>query len=124
MDKAVTTRRDVAPEIPDDLNARGSVKARGVVRLPRRVNWSETDPTYDLADRRQRALVYEQVLSEGTAEDVRSFIDVDDLVDLWEELVLPRAVSQAWIAWIAQRRGVVLVDWRERARQRSPRPSR
>lgn len=68
------------------------VKARGVVRLPRRVNWSRTDPTYDLADRRQCARVYEQVLREGTADDVRFYIDVDRLIELW---VLPPAVSHA-----------------------------
>lgn len=123
MDKAVTTRRDVPPEIPDDVEAPERVKARGVVRLPPRVNWSDEDPTYDLGDRRQRALVYEQVLSEGTAEDVRWFIDVDELIDLWDELVLPRAVSLAWISWIAERRNVMLVDWRDRVRQRDPRPS-
>lgn len=119
----MTTRRDVPPEIPYDVEAPERVKARGVVRLPLRVNWSDADPTYDLGDRRQRALVYEQVLSEGTAEDVRWFIDVNELIDLWDELVLPRAVSQAWISWIAERRGVMLVDWRDRVRQRAPRPA-
>lgn len=90
-------------------------KARGVVTLPRRVNWSRADPTYDLSDRRQRARVYEQVLREGTAQDVRYFIDVDELIDLWDELVLPPAVSRAWIDWLAEHRGVVVRDRRARA---------
>jgi hypothetical protein len=115
MSQASKLRRDLPPEIPDDADDPRVPKARGVVRLPRRVNWSEADPTYDLDDRRQRALVYEQVLSEGTAEDVRRFIDVDELIDLWEDLVLPRAVSQAWIDWVAARRAVRLRDWRDRA---------
>ena len=42
----------------------------------------------------QRNRVYEQVLREGTADDVRHFIDVDLLLDLWDELILPPAVSR------------------------------
>jgi hypothetical protein len=108
-------RRDLPPEIPDDVDAPGLSKARGVTTLPVRVNWSEADPTYDLDDRRQRALVYEQVLTEGTADDVRRFIVVDELIELWDELVLPAAVSTAWIAWLREHRGVEARDWRDRA---------
>ena len=42
------------------------------------------------------------MLREGTADDVRRFIDIDVLIDLWDELILPPAVSQAWISWLAQ----------------------
>jgi hypothetical protein len=108
-------RRNLPPAIPDDVDAPGLCKARGVATLPARVNWSEADPTYDLDDRRQRALVYEQVLTEGTAEDVRRFIVVDELIELWDELVLPAAVSTAWIAWLREHRGVEVHDWRDRA---------
>lgn len=107
-------RRDVPPEIPADVDSSDHAKARGMVTLPRRVNWSEADPTYDFNDRRERALAYEQILSEGGAEDVRRFIDVDELIELWDELVLPRAVSQAWIQWLEVHRGVRVRDWRER----------
>lgn len=113
-------RGDVPPEIPDDVDDPGLPKARGVVTLPRRVNWSRTDPTYDLSNRRERARVYEQVLREGTADDVRYFIDVDELIDLWDELVLPRAVSRAWIDWLAAHRNVVVRDCRERVRDQRP----
>ena len=61
---------------------------------------------YDLADRRDRARVYEQVLREGTEDDVRRYIVVDDLIDLWDDLVLPRTVSQRWAAWLLEHRGV------------------
>lgn len=121
MSQARVLRGDVPPEIPDDMDDPTVAKARGVVTLPRRVNWSRTDPTYDLSDRRQRARVYEQVLREGTADDVRWFIDVDELIDLWEELVLPPAVSRAWIDWLAEHRNVALRDCRTRVRDpRSP----
>lgn len=114
----VVLRGDVPPQIPADVDAPAVRKASGVVTLPRRVNWSRVDPTYDLGDRRQRARVYEQVLREGTAEDVRYFIDVDELIDLWDELVLPPAVSQAWIQWLAEHRQVRVHDCRARVSDR------
>jgi len=44
----------------------------------------ERSPAHlDLTDRADRARVYETVLREGTEEDVRYFIDVDVLLDLW-----------------------------------------
>jgi hypothetical protein len=81
--------------IPDDVDATGVVKAQGLVELPLRVRWSGPARRYDLSDRRDRALVYEQVLTEGTEEDVRRFVDVNELVELWPDLVLPRHVRAA-----------------------------
>lgn len=111
-------RRDLPPEIPDDVDDVSVDKARGVGTLPRWIDWSSDDPTFDLADRWQRIRIYEQVLREGTAEDVRHFIDVDVLLDLWDELILPPAVSRAWIAWLALHRQVRVRDCRDRARER------
>lgn len=82
---------------------------------------SRSDPTYDLSDRRQRVRVYEQVLREGTADNVRYFIDVDELIDLWDDLVLPPAVSAGWIEWLARHRNVVVRDCRARVRDRAGR---
>lgn len=110
MSQAPVLRGDLPPEIPDDVDDPSVDKALGVVTLPGRVNWSRSDPTYDLSDRRQRARVYEQVLREGSADDVRLFIDVDELIDLWDDLVLPAAVSEAWIAWLARHRKVSVRD--------------
>jgi hypothetical protein len=76
------------------------------------------DPTYDLSSRDQRIRMYEQVLREGTAADVRHFIDVDELINLWDDLVLPPAVSKAWIGWLAHHRNVSVRDCRTRARER------
>jgi hypothetical protein len=53
----------------------------------------------------------------STADDVRHFIDVDLLLDLWDEMVLPPAVSRAWIAWLAKHRLVTVRDCRDRARE-------
>lgn len=110
-------RRDLPPEIPDDVDDPTVEKASGIVVLPRWVDWSSDDPTYDLSDRWQRIRVYEQVLREGTADDVRHFIDVDVLLDLWDDMILPPAVSRAWIAWLADHRHVTVQDCRDRARE-------
>ncbi len=87
--------------IPDDLIETSTRVARGVVNLPVHVRWSDPVRTYDLSDPRDRALVYEQVLTEGTEDDVRRFVDVDGLMDLWDQLILPAHVREAWSAWLA-----------------------
>ena len=61
-----------------------------------------------LRDRRQRARVYEQVLREGNDDDVRLYIDVDLLLEVWDELFLPRPVRAAWAGWFARHRGLQL----------------
>lgn len=86
--------------IPDDVDVPTSSKATGRVELPRHIRWSNPPVTYDLADRRDRLSVYEQVLTEGTEHDVRVFIDIDQLVDLWDDLVLSPHVRAAWETWL------------------------
>lgn len=95
------TTRPVA--IPDDIADSDEAKAVGVVELPPHIRWSGPPRTYDLDERRDRARVYEQVLREGTEADVRHFVRVDDLVDLWDELVLPDHVRTAWDRWFGAR---------------------
>jgi hypothetical protein len=94
--------------IPDDIDRRDVPRASGLVVLPQRVRWSGPSRTYDLAKRADRALVYEQVLAEGTDDDVRRFIDVAQLVELWPDLVLPRHVRRAWSKWLEERRGITV----------------
>jgi hypothetical protein len=94
--------------IPEDIDAPGVRKARGVVELPLRVRWSGPARAYDLSRRADRARVYEVVLAEGTDEDVRWYVELDELVALWPELVLPRHVRRAWSEWLAARRGIRL----------------
>jgi hypothetical protein len=43
---------------------------------------------------------------EGTAEDIRFFIDVDQLLDLGDDLVLPRFVRRAWADWSLRTRQI------------------
>lgn len=71
-------------------------QALAQVRLPLQLNWSAPERLFDLGDRRQRGRVYEIVLREGAPEELRRYVDGALLVDLWGELVLPRAVRAAW----------------------------
>ena len=79
--------------------AGGAAVAGAVGGRPRR---------YELSGRRQRALVYEFVLTEGTDDDVRYFIEVDELVRLWDDLVLPPHVRHAWSEWLTARLNITV----------------
>lgn len=79
----------VLPRLPLDL-------AFATVELPLHLNWSDRGRSFDLRDRRQRARVYEIVLREGSPNDILTYVDGALLVDLWDELVLPRSIRNAW----------------------------
>lgn len=97
-----------AVSLPEDVDDPRLVKASGQVQLPFHIRWSEPYLTYDLARRSHRLRVYEQVLREGTEDDVRFYIDVDQLLDLFCDLVLPPPVRRAWVDWFRRRRGIEL----------------
>ena len=88
--------------IPDDIEDRSLPKASGVVTLPRHVAWS-FPYSYDLDNRKQLRACYERVMTEGLEDDVRLYIDLDTLVELWNELWLSPHVREAWSAWLHSR---------------------
>ena len=83
-------------EVPNRLPQLPPERALATVQLPLRLNWSDRARLYRLADRTDRARVYESVLREGTADDVLAYVDGTLLTDLWSELVLPRDLWAAW----------------------------
>lgn len=88
-----------AVAVPEDLDVRGVSRASGIVILPFHIRWSDPVVAYDMGIRRDRIRVYEQVLREGTEVDVRHFIDPDELIKLFDELVLPPQVRRSWQEW-------------------------
>ncbi len=82
--------------VPNALARLPIDRALGRVRLPLHLNWSQPGREFDLADRRQRARVYEIVLREGTGQDIAAYVDGALLVDLWPDLILPAQVRRAW----------------------------
>ena len=47
--------------------------------------------------------LYEQVLREGTEDDGRYYVDVEELARVFDELVLPPYVRAAWSEWFGRR---------------------
>lgn len=67
-----------------------------MVELPLHLNWSAPGRVFDLRSRADRARVYEIVLQEGRPADILAYVDGALLLDLWDELVLPRTVRSMW----------------------------
>ena len=82
--------------IPDRLPRVDVGRALATVELPPHLNWSAPGRVFDLRSRADRARAYEIVLQEGTPTDIMAYVDGALLVDLWDDLVLPRAVRSAW----------------------------
>ncbi len=66
------------------------------VVLPLHLNWSDPGRAFNLRERRERARVYEIVLREGTPDDILAYVDGALLIDLWDDLILPRPIRTAW----------------------------
>lgn len=73
--------------------------------MPLHLDWSRLGRVVDLADRRQRARAYEVALREGRPVDIESIVDGALLVDLWDELVLPKRLKAAWQHLVEEVRG-------------------
>jgi transcriptional regulator with XRE-family HTH domain len=82
--------------VPDRLPRLDVARALAVVELPLHLNWSAPGRAFDLRSRADRARVYEVVRQEGRPSDILAYVDGALLVDLWDDLVLPRAVRSAW----------------------------
>lgn len=82
--------------VPDRLPRLPVRNAMATVVLPVTLNWSRPGRTFRLANRSERARLYEIVLREGGPADVLTYIDGALLADLWSELVLPRELRAAW----------------------------
>lgn len=82
------------PESPEELT--GSLV--GVVTLPYRLSWSGPAQRrgFDLAVEHDRRMLYEVVLTEGTLDDVRSYVEATELLRLWSGLWLSPHVRRAW----------------------------
>jgi hypothetical protein len=77
-------------------------RALAAVELPLTLNWSQPGRVFRLADRADRAQVYEIVLREGRPQHMLRYIDGGLLVDLWQELGMPRDLRAAWAPLISR----------------------
>ncbi len=90
------TERGRTVVVPSALPRLPLTEAFATVFLPLHLAWSGPPRALRMADRRDRARVYEVVLREGGADDISTYVDGALLVDLWNDLVLPRDVRSAW----------------------------
>lgn len=109
MPRAVGYRLGVGAVIrpvamPDDVDDPSVSKASGLVELPSHVRWSPPfGRVYDLDNPADRRSLYAQVLAEGTPDDVRRYIDVQKLVEMWDRVKLPSHVRTLWEEWLHER---------------------
>ncbi len=82
--------------VPDQLPRLSIEQALATVVLPVHVDWSSGRKARDLANRKERNLVYRMVLAEGLPEDILQFIDGTLLADAWPDIHLPSGLRQAW----------------------------
>ena len=88
--------------IPDEMEDRTLPKASGVHTLPRRVAWSHPR-TFDFDDPSRLRLAYQIVMTEGYDQDVLFYIDLDRLLEVWDDLFLSPYVRDAWTEWLSAR---------------------
>ncbi|MDZ7733546.1 MAG: helix-turn-helix transcriptional regulator [Acidimicrobiia bacterium] len=91
--------------VPDRLPRLEVDDAFRRLELPLHLEWSGGDRAVELSDRRARARVYETALREGRPRDIEALVDGTLLVDLWEDIVLPRQLRAAWQPLIDEARG-------------------
>lgn len=103
---SVIASRGRVLRVPTRLPQLPIEQSLAAVELPLALNWSQPGRVFRLADRGDRARVYELVLGEGGEADVLRYVDGALLVDLWDELVIPRAVRAGWSSLIDQIVGV------------------
>lgn len=91
--------------VPSRLWRLSLAQAFATISTSDHVWWSGPQRTFDLADRRQRQRAYELFLREGGPDDIKSIVDGALLIDVFDTLVLPRPLRDAWQAVISRHLG-------------------
>ena len=88
--------RDVKPyEVPESLDdLRGP--DGGTVELRHSVLWAPGSGRVDLDEPGGLGLAYRAVLSEGTVADQIAVLNRDRLIEVWNDLLLPRRARRLW----------------------------
>ncbi|KUL26568.1 hypothetical protein ADL15_38225 [Actinoplanes awajinensis subsp. mycoplanecinus] len=87
---------DRKPYVVADTLAALKGPTRGVVSLPRHLDWSGR-ADYDLSRPSRLASMYKVVLSEaGTVQDLCTWLDGELLLEVWPTLWLPPQLRRRW----------------------------
>lgn len=103
----VVGARGQVHHVPDQLFRLPVDQAFGTFDAPLHLEWSKTDRTVNLADRKSRIRWYEIVLREGSARDIHAYVDGALLLDAWPDMIVPRSVRNHWQDAINRSLGVV-----------------
>lgn len=88
--------RDIKPyDVPASLDQLTG-PASGVVTLPLRLRWVPGARSYDVGELGGARVVYQAVITEGTMDDQRRYLNRDRLVSVWPELNLDQRVVSLW----------------------------
>jgi excisionase family DNA binding protein len=99
--RRTTRTRSSKPPISWD---RSTGPTSGSVELPFHLYWSDDNNRFNLDKRARLRSMYQIVLTEGSDDDIRTYLNRDVLVDVWDELWLSPAVHAAWDDWVRQQR--------------------
>ncbi len=80
-------------------------RATATVTLPYSVYWSGGDASFDLSDERDRQLAYRILLTEAPPDVMVGFLDGGLLSEMWDRVLLPPDVREAWQPVIDDYRG-------------------
>jgi hypothetical protein len=87
---------DRKPYVVADTLAALNGPTRGVITLPRHLDWSG-HAEYDLSRPARLASMYKVVLTEaGSVDDLRTWLNGELLLRLWPTLWLPPQLRQRW----------------------------
>lgn len=82
--------------VPDRLWRLPVDRALADVVPPIHLEWSAPGRRIAMRERQSRQRLYEVVIREGGAQDLRMYLDGALLLDSWSDLVLPRDVRALW----------------------------
>ena len=99
--RTTTRMRSSKPPINWD---RSTGPTAGSVELPFHLYWSDDNNRFNLDKRARLRSLYQIVLTEGSADDIRTYLNRDVLLDVWDELWLSPAVHSEWDDWVRQQR--------------------
>lgn len=80
------------PESLDRLNG----PATGTVYLPVHLYWGPGEGWFNVEDDAERAIAYQAVLQEGTADEISRICNKERLIADWPNLYLPIVLASRW----------------------------
>ena len=82
--------------VPNGLPQQPPHRALARVEFPPTVFWSPAGKVFDLSDRGTRISAYKVLLQEGRPDDMLASLDGTLLIEMWDDLFIPRDIRALW----------------------------